>query len=206
MSKTPLSVILLAASVVALGPGPANASGLLDASGCSDTPSTQVFSRWLDPLSYRLAPGGSFEGDTSGWTMSAGAKVVSGNETYYLNGPTDTHSASLGAGASATSPATCVSLSEPVLRFVVRSTGSALGVLKVDALYRDGSGVLDVTPVGVVTGLGSNWKPSLPMVLSLGYVPSIGQDAADVRLRFTVTGLAGAFQIDDVYIDPFGRG
>ena len=47
------------------------------------------FTPWLDPMHYTLLPGGSFEGGAAGWTLSGGARVMSGNETYKVNGAGD---------------------------------------------------------------------------------------------------------------------
>ena len=172
---------------------------------CPVKPTKQAFAQWLDFAPYVLAEGGSFEGSTTSWSL-AGARVGAGNEPYYLNERRDVKSLALGSGATATSPPTCVTLEHPTVRFMVRRTGSPLGVLTVHALVRDGAGLLNVVPMGVVTGLGSAWQPSLPMILTTGLVGSLVDGSATVRFRFTVTGLGGAFQVDDVFVDPYKRG
>ena len=48
-------------------------------------PLERPFLRWLDPAQYTLLPGGTFESTLTGWTLS-GARVVSGNEPYYVHG------------------------------------------------------------------------------------------------------------------------
>ena len=60
--------------------GTANA-GILSqsASPCPDYQISPVFSKWLDPIRYTLAPGGYFE-SSAGLTFTGGAKIVSGNE------------------------------------------------------------------------------------------------------------------------------
>jgi hypothetical protein len=171
---------------------------------CPVKPTKQAFAQWLDPAYYTLAEGGSFESGTPSWSL-AGARVVGGNEPYYLNDRRDKRSLALGSGATATSPATCVSLEHPTVRFMVRSTGSPLGALSVQALVPGVGGVLNVVPMGVVTGIGSTWRPSLPMVLTTGLVGSLVDGSASVRFRFTVLGLGGAFEVDDVFVDPYKR-
>src|SRR5687767_11253072 len=74
---------------------------------CVEQPSSQVFSVFGDLAWYSLAPGGSFESGTAAWTHS-GTKVVTGNETYYLNARTDTRSLQVPASKSAMSPSFCV--------------------------------------------------------------------------------------------------
>jgi hypothetical protein len=92
------------------------------------------------------------------------------------------------------------------MRFMVRSTGSPLGILVVTAVIDDGTGLLENLPLGVVTGLGKQWKPSLPMLLVTHLVPNLGDDTASVRFKFTTVGLGAAFEIDDVYVDPYRKG
>jgi hypothetical protein len=194
-----LLVIATAAIAVLLATAPASHAA------CPPKPMKQAFAQWLDPANYVLAEGGSFEVGTPSWALS-GARVVAGNEPYFLNTPKDKRSLALDSGATATSPEMCVSLAHPTIRFVVRSTGSPLGALAVHALVRGPTGVLNVLPMGVATGLGSTWRPSLPMVLTNGLVGSLVDGSASVRFRFTVLGLGGAFQVDDVFVDPYQRG
>jgi hypothetical protein len=199
-------VVCSVVAVLALSASPASATDLVTAlDGCEATPVSRAFLRFADPLLYSMSAEGDFERGGAGWRL-AGARVVSGNEAFDLSGTDDASSLRLDAGGSATSPANCVSLLHPTARFVARSTGSPFGLLRVDAVSRGGDGLLDVTPIGIVTGLGSAWKPTLPMVLTAGMASSPGDTSVDVRLRFTVLGFGGAFQIDDVYIDPYGRG
>jgi hypothetical protein len=182
-------------------------AGASDASadtGCPSQPRAQAFARFLDPFQYVLAPGGDFEADDHGWSLD-GAAVGAGNEPFFLAGADDARSLALPASAIATSPATCVTLEHPTVRFVARSTGSPLGLLAVSAIVRDGQGLLSDLPIGVVTGLGSAWRPSLPMLLAPSLVDAVGRDHSEVRLRFTAIGLGAAFRIDDVFVDPYGR-
>jgi hypothetical protein len=88
---------------------------------------------------------------------------------------------------------------------MVRSTGSPLGVLTVHAIVEDGS-VLDVLPIGVVSGFAQSWRPSHEMLLTNGLLESLLRGQASVRFRFTAHGLGAAFQVDDVFVDPYQRG
>src|ERR1700704_280721 len=69
-----VAIVLLAMAVLA---GSAQA--------CSYTGATQVFSRWGDQRNYVLAPDGGFEAGAAGWSLSRGATVGGGNESYSLN-------------------------------------------------------------------------------------------------------------------------
>jgi hypothetical protein len=195
MIRRPLSVLLpaLAALVLAAPASAATCSGEM----------SRPFARYLDPFWYRLAPGGSLDDAASGWALAGTARAVAGNGPD-LAGTGQPWALGVAAGGTATSPVTCLALDSPTLRFMVRSTGSPLGVLVVSAVLRDGSGLLRRIPVGVVTGLGRTWRPSLPMLLAVPELTGL-TEAVDVQWRFTVTGLGGAFQVDDVYVDPYRK-
>src|SRR5919109_5653762 len=49
-----------------------------------DVPVSQPFKQWGDEARYALVPGGSFEPGSAPWTLSGGAKVVDGNESFYV--------------------------------------------------------------------------------------------------------------------------
>ena len=73
-----------------------------------------------------------------------------------------------------------------------------LGTLKVEVLFGQGGSL----PVGIVAGhiQGDEWAPSpvLPIVANLL--------DDEVRFRFTAIGIDSAWVIDDVYVDPYGKG
>jgi len=196
----------LATLVVALAvPGAANAgllTGILSTQSASycDPEVAQYFGPWGDSAWYRLVPGGRFEG-THGWSLSGGAKVVSGNEPWYLKGRSDSRSLSLPAGSTATSPTTCFDFGDWHARFLVRNTGATSGTLEVDILVRSLVGVLSVLDGGTIKA-GSAWKPSpqvSALVTNVGGL--LGTQAVSFRLKARGTG--AAFQVDDVFLDPF---
>src|SRR5690349_15218495 len=78
-----IAVASLALILPALSSAPANAS-LLGLAGdqCADAPVSQPFTAWNDNADYELAPGGNFESSAQGWTLSNGAAVVTGNESF----------------------------------------------------------------------------------------------------------------------------
>jgi hypothetical protein len=196
----PLLALVLVAIAVSAAPARADLVNL----SCPGATS-QPFLRYLDPFYYRLADGGDVGADAVGWTLS-GAKSLLSTLAPGLAGTGDDHVLGLPAGSTATSPSTCVSLLSPTMRFMVRSTGSPLGILLVTAVVTNGNGLIKTIPMGVVTGLGSSWKPSLPMVLATTLLGTLGSDTAQVSFRFTTPGLGGSFQVDDVYVDPYRKG
>jgi hypothetical protein len=106
------------------------------------------------------------------------------------------------AGAAAVTPATCVNVGAPTLRFFARSTGGLLPLLKVDLLYREGAFGLVPVPVGVVLP-GSAWRPTLPMLTMSVAAAAVAGGEAPLALRFTA--VSGTWQIDDVFVDPYAR-
>ncbi len=168
---------------------------------------THPFLRWLDPLPYTLLPGGDFESGAAGWKLSGGARVVSGNEPFYLNSRGDTHSLLLPAGSSATSPPMCMGLLLPIVRYV-STGGNLLSYLRVEAVYTDPSGrqrSIDLLPGGLPT---RSWSPSLPALQLMGALNVLTLDGltSDIALRFTPKGTlfgSGTWRLDDVYVDPW---
>ena len=61
------------------------------------------FLPWNDSHSYFLAPGGSMESDLSaaGWSLTGGAGLVAGSESYDVTGTPDSMSLGLPDGSSA---------------------------------------------------------------------------------------------------------
>lgn len=186
-------------AALTLGVGKAQA-GLL---GCNYGSETQPFAPWGDNSNYVLVPGGSFEGwGTGGWALSGGAKIVSGNEPFYLNSSSDSHSLLLPPGSSALTPGVCLFVLTPTLRFV-GSASDASGV-QVTIYTKTLLGLLQVANTATIP-LGSSWSPSATQEFLLQNVlglVNLGQ--ANIYFRFTPIGGA-TVQMDDVYLDPYIR-
>ncbi len=167
---------------------------------CPDKVSRQVFSRFGDYNWYFAAPGGTFEVGTAPWTLS-GSSVVLGNETYFVNSSADRQSLRVPAGASATSPAFCVSLQHPTLRLFARKVSGSGGTLTVDILTPTGTKV-----AGAVVNSGQyvTWRPTPAMDLASKLALSTTVTSMDVRLRVRADS-AGPWAVDDVFIDPYRR-
>ena len=116
----------VAASLVLAGTG---ATATTPAASCPGT-IEYPFSGFGDANAYVLTPGGSFEG-SNGWTLTGGAAVVAGSESFGVHAASDSKSLSIPAGGSATSPATCVTKLDPTIRFFATG-GSATSALQVD--------------------------------------------------------------------------
>jgi hypothetical protein len=190
--------VLTAAALAILAP-----AGATPAS-CGARDVSQPFLRWLDPGRYFLLPGGDFESGPT-WSMGRGARIVSGNEPFYVHSASDTRSLLVPAGTWARSPSTCVDQDEPTVRFFVRNTGSVVSMLVVEARIRTTllGGTTETTlPLGVVVGTARAWQPSLPVVFQLSLNQLLG-GTTTIDFRFIPLGLGGEWQIDDVYVDPF---
>jgi hypothetical protein len=175
---------------MAFGAAPASAGlGL-----ACPSPTSKPFLPWSDSANYAFAPNGGFESGSTGWSLS-GARVVSGNESYYIHGAGERYSLSLPSGASATSAPMCISLLSGKMRFVTRGDSGAK--VKVQIIYRGLlSSVLGLFDGGTYS-VSSGWKPSPQVGMLGGVLPLLTQS---VQFKFTATN--GAVQLDDVYLDP----
>lgn len=165
---------------------------------CKGLSLSQPFLKWGDANVYQLVPGGDFEKGLTGWSLTGGAKVVSGSETYGATGSLGKYSLTLPAGATAQTPYVCVEASYPTFRFFARNEGSASS-MAVEVRYKN-----TLLSGGVVSGIltpGASWAPSPEMLTGavIGGVLS-GGSTAQLSVRFRAT--TGASRIDDVFIDP----
>ena len=205
-NKTRTAVLAIAAVLAgfAVSAAPASAGLLVStARNCSANVLSQPFAGFGDKASYTSVPGGSFESGTSGWTLGGGAKVVSGNEPWKVGGSASSHSLSLPAGATATSPAMCVGLGEPTLRYFSKASSllGLTGAMTVDVLTETSLGV--VVPVPLAPGLLTNsWTAGLiPTPIVANLLPLLPGQMTAVAFRFHA--LTGNWGLDDVYVDPY---
>jgi hypothetical protein len=198
-----LPVGLIAAAAAFLISAPAQAATLVASdTNCSTSSLSQPFLPWADVAEYELAPGGNFEAGAPAWTLSGGARVVSGNESFYVDSASDSQSLSLPAGSSATSPTTCVGIENPDLRLFAVNSGDPSSTLAVSVNYETLLGPAS-TQIGTVTSTGT-WEPSAQMPLLVNLLPLLPNNETPVSFTVTPQG-AGNWQIDDVYIDPWGQ-
>jgi hypothetical protein len=197
---------LAAFCVVSGGAAVAQANPLSLLVACPNETLSQPFAHWGDNSDYTPVPGGSFETGTPAWTLTHSATVVSGNETSYVGGASQSKSLSLPSGSSGTSPSMCTSIFDPTARLFVRNTGKSSSQLTVQALYPGLLGGTQTTTIGVLKG-SSTWEPAPAMTLLLGnLLATLSLDSTKIAFRFTPADNTGDWQIDDVYLDPYGRG
>jgi hypothetical protein len=191
------------AAVAALAPaGTANAGLLSQSAGpCPNYPMSKAFSKWLDPMNYTLAPGGSFE-SASGLTFTGGAKIVSGNETSYVHDTGDKNSVLIPQGGTVTTGPICVGLDKPTVRFFAkRPSFSLLPLLTVEGVFTTRAGTTASLPMVGVPLAGNSWSLQLPFITT-GALLELGDTT---MMRFRIRALTGAWQVDDLYVDPMRR-
>jgi hypothetical protein len=191
---------------LAAGASSANASLLVaSARSCDDQALSKTFMPWWDFADYTALPGADFEGAGNGWSMSGDAEIANGNEPWRVGGASDSHSLSLEAGDSATSPTMCVGIDHPTLRlFAKRDSGGwlSLATLRVDVLFETANGTTASLPIGFV-GNGGSWQATSPLLVVANLLPLLPGERTPVAFRFTAQG--ADFSVDDVWVDPYSR-
>jgi hypothetical protein len=204
--KRTVVTALTATVVLAAGASSANAGVLVASAPDCEAQSTQrTFLPWWDIAKYTALSGGDFEGAGDGWSMTGGAAIDGGNEPYHVGGADDSHSLSLPAGASATSPTICVGLAHPTIRFFAkRQSGGwlSLSSVRVDVLFETATGHVASLPIGLA-GSGGSWQPTSPMLVVANLLPLLPGERTPVAFRFTAQG--ADYSVDDVWVDPYGR-
>jgi hypothetical protein len=196
--RTGLTALLSAVAVFVV-PAAAQAA-------CQSTPTTKPFKVFGDTNSYSLVPNGGFESGAGGWSMS-GARVAAGNESWSVRAAGDSKSLAIESGGTVVSPTVCIDINRPTYRFFARRTGGSWGVLNLRVRWQDSSGRTNETTIGALdSNFGTSWgvSPAYNIASLLG-LWNADQDAS-VQLVFDPENSGGAWAIDDVYVDPYGRG
>ena len=188
-------------AVLALGAGAASADGARAGLLSCLSNTEKVFAPWGDYSPYTLAPNGSLEDGSAGWSLSGARLIPQSNPLRSGN-----YSLSLPSGSSATSPAACVKLADPASRFFLRNPGASDGKLKVEITYKSLLGLLTFNAtLGYVQANGT-WQPSPKyghlIANVLGTLALNRSLSAQLRFRFTPVGRGASFEIDDLYVDP----
>lgn len=187
--------LALPAAVAALALAPQAQAGLMPS--CGGT-AERPFAAWGDYMAYNLVRDGTFEGGGAGWSLAGGAKVVEGNEPFYVHGAGERRSLFMPRGSAATSPPVCITILRPTMRFFgVAPNGG--GSVRVEVVSRNLLGVLSVIDGGTMRA-GSSWQPSPAMSL-LG--SNLGSLVFVTWVQFRFRAVDAAVAVDDVYVDPW---
>jgi hypothetical protein len=164
---------------------------------------TQVLAQFGDMSLYSLARGGSFEGSTAGWSLN-GSSIQSGNESYFVNGASNSHSLLIPPTSDPVSAPICVSSSTPTFRFFAEQASGGWAEMNINVLWTDASGVSHSTTAG---GLSPTTSWGLTPVYDLGAMLPLWQPGSTllVRLQFVPAPSGGAVAIDDLEIDPYSK-
>jgi hypothetical protein len=186
-SATTTSLSSSSALTAALAPLASAVTAVATAS-CTAPALTQPFLAFGDANFYALMPGESY---ASGWLLSGGAKIVS----VKLNDGTTGSVLDLPSGATAISPAMCVTDSYPTARTMIRDLAGTAGVsIKVAYLSSNPS----LVATGTVTGSGPGW--TLSPVINID--PSTASGWQLAWFAFTATGSSSEYQLYNLYVDP----
>lgn len=190
-----LVVLVGVLSALVLGVGKAQA-GLL---GCRYGEDATTFSAWGDYHDYVPVPGGNFE-SSAGWKLSGGAQIVSGNEPFYLRSSADSHSLLLPPGSSAMSPAVCLQVLTPTIRFVGQASNASS--VKVTLYTRTLLGLVQIPTYGSMK-VASSWDASdVEQFLLQNVLGTLNLGGVNVYFKFTPVD-GSTVQMDDLELDPF---
>ncbi|MBJ7328941.1 MAG: hypothetical protein JHC95_03525 [Solirubrobacteraceae bacterium] len=182
-----------ATALVALVPAAAQA--------CGKQKLTPSFSSFGDAGLYLPVDNAGFESGKSDWKLR-GAGVMAGNEPWKIGGAAHSKSLRLSAGGTAESDEVCVTIDHTHSRFFARSL-SATGALRVEVLWDD-EGDDHVATVATLsaTTYQNAWKPT-PTIPMASAVASLYEDEEDELVAFRFVAVGGAWDIDDVSVDPY---
>jgi hypothetical protein len=189
----------LAAGAAALIPV-ASADGAVSTQTAQNCPAeslSQPFLSWGDPAQYFLAPGGDFVSGGGSWSLSGGAQVVSAASPSGA-------ALALPDGSSATSPTVCVGIDAPDIRFFAANPGSPTDTLQVTVHYVGPLGQPQSAAIGEITATGA-WEPTAVDPILVNLLALLPGEQTPVSFTLAPQESGGAWQVDDLYVDPWGR-
>jgi len=174
---------------------------------CSERYIEHPFAAWDDNADYFMIKEGNLGGDARYDWSFGGGELTAENSPFSLHAEEES-SLALNEGDSAESPTFCVTVDDPTMRFFVRNTGAETGTLNVEAVYLDENFDEHTYHLGTLTSddAGDEWAPSPTLELAAPLVELLEDGETPVSLRFTAKGEGSGWLVDDVYVDPYGKG
>jgi hypothetical protein len=174
---------------------------------CSERYIEHPFAAWDDNADYFLIREGDLGSDAHyDWNLGT-SELVAENNPNSLHG-VETSALALDEGDSAESPMFCVTVDDPTARFFVKNTGAETGTLSLDAIYLDENYDQHTYHLGTLTSAdaGNEWTPSPVLDLAAPLVELLDEGQTPVTFRFTAEGEGSSWLVDDIYVDPYGKG
>ena len=161
---------------------------------CNAPALAQVYSWAQDANWYTPAPGMSWDNfNSSGWTLSGGAKIVTATLADGLKG----NVLDLPSGSKAISPQVCVSNSYPFGRTEMKNVKGNTGV-SISVSYLGASGWGGNVAAGSQTGVSTVWSLPAPFFIS----PSSFTGWQYAKFTLTAQGGSSEYQVSNLYVDP----
>jgi hypothetical protein len=198
-----LAILVFAVAITAgMTASPSSAMGQ-----CTFPSLSSPFASFGDQNPYSLAPGGNFEADQSGWTMSNGAGVVDGNETSYVGSSADNRSLALPTkDAAATTPTFCVTTDAPAFRMFIKNNGAnghMDGQLAVYLNFTGADGRQQQVKIAALTSNQPGWSLT-PKISFIQYISTpLKSGVANISFTIKPNDNHGNWQLDDLYVDPY---
>jgi hypothetical protein len=165
---------------------------------CTTRTLSQPFKAWGDSNNYFPVTSGTFESGSSGWSLGSGVSRVAENEPWKVAG-SGANSLRIPAGISASTPEMCLTADEDSTRFFYKSPGGGLGIQVTIKATNSISHTIATVSFTLTTGTLAGWQVSPRIAL-----PDVRgtQGTENVVITLTPQGGGGAWQIDDVFVDP----
>jgi len=182
-------------------------TGVAAAASCPAASTTKPFARFGDTNNYFVAPGGAFEGSSlaAGASTSGSVSLTGGNEPWHVVSASDNQSLTVQSGGSVTLPFTCVDSTMPDFRFFARQVAAGSGLKVSIVVQTPGNWHVAVPVAHLADGSMERWAPTAPIFAPPGLAVARGL-TVQAALKFSVPNGGGAWQIDDVLVDPYSFG
>ena len=161
-----------------------------------------------DSNPYFLAPGGNFEGDTSGWSLTGEAGITTDNESWNVGSESDSQSLALPTtSATATTATFCVTTQAPTFRMFIKNNGNLGhidGQLAVYLNFTGADGRVQQVKIAALKVKSTAWTLSQPIsFIQYLSTPLRQEGLANVSFTIKPNDNHGNWQIDDMYVDPY---